>query len=89
MASSSSPPSNGKLDYYYMLFGFTLVFIVLFIISSIAMGCCTWFQRQYLSVRRLLNHKHNDLEMQHWIPTFKYHKEAGVGGRKRKLHQSA
>ncbi|KAH0463618.1 hypothetical protein IEQ34_008200 [Dendrobium chrysotoxum] len=79
MASSSSPPSNGKLGYYYMLFGFTLVFIVLLIISFIAMSCCTWFQRQFLSVRRLLNHKH-DLKMQCWIPTFKYHNEAGVGG---------
>ncbi|KAH0463455.1 hypothetical protein IEQ34_008037 [Dendrobium chrysotoxum] len=36
-------------------------------------------QRQFLSIRRLLNSNHNDLEMRRWIPTFKYHKEAGVG----------
>ncbi|PKU85687.1 RING-H2 finger protein ATL1 [Dendrobium catenatum] len=80
MTSSSSPPSNDKLNYYYILFGFTLIFIVLLIISSIAMGCCIWFQRQFLSMRRLLNHKHNDLEMQRRNPKFKYHKEAGVEG---------
>ncbi|KAL0920768.1 hypothetical protein M5K25_009935 [Dendrobium thyrsiflorum] len=78
MATSSSPPSNGKLD-YYTLFRFTFVCIVLLIISSIAMCCFTWFQRQFLLVFRWLNRKHNDLEMSRWIPTFKYHKEAGVG----------
>ncbi|KAI0501157.1 hypothetical protein KFK09_016100 [Dendrobium nobile] len=80
MASSSSPPSNGKLNYYYLLFSFTLVFIVLTIIT-IAMGCCAWFQHRFSSVRHLLNRKHNSLEIQHWISTFKYHKkEAEVEG---------
>ncbi|PKU85668.1 RING-H2 finger protein ATL8 [Dendrobium catenatum] len=80
MASLSSPPSTGKLNYYYILCIFSFIFIVLLIISFIAMGCCTWFQRQFLSMRRLLNRNHNDLEMHHWISTFKYHKEARVGG---------
>ncbi|PKU85677.1 RING-H2 finger protein ATL1 [Dendrobium catenatum] len=66
---------NGKLDYYYLLIGFTLVFIALLIISAITMGCCTWFRYQFLSVRRLLIREHNDLEMRRWIPTFKYHKK--------------
>ncbi|PKU62578.1 RING-H2 finger protein ATL2 [Dendrobium catenatum] len=35
-------------------------------------------------MRRLLNRNHNDLEMRCWIPTFKYHKEAGVGGEEKK-----
>ncbi|KAH0463662.1 hypothetical protein IEQ34_008244 [Dendrobium chrysotoxum] len=88
MASSSSPPSTSKskIDYYYMLFGFTFIFIVLFVISSIAMGCCTWFRRQFLSVRGLLSRERNDLEMQRWIPTLKYHKkEAGVGGEEEEM----
>ncbi|PKU85667.1 RING-H2 finger protein ATL8 [Dendrobium catenatum] len=55
MASSSSPPSSGKLEYYYILCIFSFIFVVLLIISFIAMGCCTWFQRQFLSMRRLLN----------------------------------
>ncbi|KAI0514256.1 hypothetical protein KFK09_010291 [Dendrobium nobile] len=80
MSSSSSSPTNGKLNYYYLLIGFTLVFIVLLIISAITMGCCTWFRYQILSMRRLLIRGHNNLEMRRWIPTFKYHKkEAGVG----------
>ncbi|KAH0463826.1 hypothetical protein IEQ34_006612 [Dendrobium chrysotoxum] len=80
MSSSSSPSSNDNFNYYYLLFGFTIVFIVL-IISAIVMSCCTWFQRQFLSVHHLLNRRHNDFEMQCWIRTFKYHKEeAGVEG---------
>ncbi|PKU85690.1 RING-H2 finger protein ATL80 [Dendrobium catenatum] len=75
MTSSSSPPSNDKLNQYYLIFGFTLIFIVLLIISAVAMNCCTWFQRQFILMRRLLIRKHNGLEMQRWIPTFKYHKK--------------
>ncbi|PKU66386.1 hypothetical protein MA16_Dca009628 [Dendrobium catenatum] len=73
--SSSPLQSNGKLNYNYLVFGVPLIVIIVFIVIVIAMSCCDWLWRQFLSVHDMLSHGHNvNIEMQRWIRAFKYQK---------------
>ncbi|KAH0469493.1 hypothetical protein IEQ34_001051 [Dendrobium chrysotoxum] len=74
MELSFSPPSDDKLGYYYLLFGFTLC--QSYSLSQHNHNGLLHLTSKPISLGAQLAWRElNDLEIQRWIRKFKYHKK--------------